>query len=87
MPDVVSLTRSNLQILNKTQTGVLPISGFPVKSLTNKNCHNSRTSNDISIKLEPVTKLDNRNTTTSKKLDDNVKSVYSDVIVIFPNDG
>ena len=34
--------------------------------LRNKNCHNSRTSNDVDMKLEPVTKLDKRNTTTSK---------------------
>ena len=27
-------------------------------ALINENCHNSRTSNDIDMKLEPVTKLD-----------------------------
>ena len=30
-------------------------------------CHNCRTSNDIDMKLGPVTKLDNKNMTTSKK--------------------
>ena len=34
------------------------------QSLTNKNCDNSRTSNDIDMKLGPVTKCDKRNTTT-----------------------
>ena len=32
-----------------------------------ENCHNSRTSDDIDMKLAPVTKLDKRNKTTSKK--------------------
>ena len=32
-----------------------------------ENCHNSGTSDDIDIKLGPVTKLDKRNKETSKK--------------------
>ena len=48
------------------------------------NCHNSRTSDDINMKLGPVTKIDNRNKITSKKFDDNVISENSDVIAIFP---
>ena len=45
------------------------ISDFRISgiSLINKNCHNSRTRNDINMKLGPVTKLDKRNTATSKK--------------------
>ena len=38
------------------------------QSLINENCGNSRTSNDVGMKLGPVTKLDKRNTATSKKL-------------------
>ena len=38
------------------------------QSIIKENCHTSRTSNDIDIILEPVSKLDKRNTTTSKKL-------------------
>ena len=34
-----------------------------------------------------VTKLDKRNTATSRKLDDNVRSANCDFIVIFPNYG
>ena len=36
------------------------ISDFWISSqdLINENCHNSRTSNDIGMKLEPVTKID-----------------------------
>ena len=37
------------------------ISGQPI---LNRNCRNSRTSNDIQMKLKPVTKLDKRNTAT-----------------------
>ena len=33
-----------------------------------ENCHNSRTSADIDMKLPPVTKLDKRNKTTSKNV-------------------
>ena len=39
-----------------------------VQSLINKNCHNYRTSNDIDMKLGPVTELDKRNKATSKKI-------------------
>ena len=35
------------------------------------------------MKLEPVTKLDKRNKTTSKKFDDDIKSAKCDVIIIF----
>ena len=48
------------------------------------SCHNFRTSDDIDMKLRPVTKLDNRNKTTSKTFDNNVMSANCDVIVIFP---
>ena len=37
------------------------------QSLIKVNCHNSRTSDDIDMKLGPVTKLHKRNKTTSKK--------------------
>ena len=43
----------------------LRISG---QSLTKENCHNSRTSDDIDMKLGPITELDKRNEVTSKKL-------------------
>ena len=55
-----------------------PSLGFPLKlssdfrisgqSLIKENCHNSRTSDDIDMKLGPVTKLDKKNKATSKKL-------------------
>ena len=38
------------------------------QSLIKENCHNSRTSDDIDMKLRPVTKLD-------KKKQNNVKNV------------
>ena len=76
MPNLVSPTCPSLQILDKSYTGVFPIYGFLV-------CHNSRTSDDIDIKLGPVTKLDKRNKTTSKKVDDDVIAKNCDVFVIF----
>ena len=49
-----------------------------------KNCHNSRTSDDIDMKLGPATKLDKKNKTPSKKFDDDVMLENYDVIVISP---
>ena len=66
MADLVSLTRPSLQILDKTQTGAFSISEYLVKSHIKRNCHNSRTSNDIGMKFVQVTKLYNGNATTSK---------------------
>ena len=43
----------------------------------------NRTSDDIDIKPDPVTKIDKRNKTTSKTFDDNVMSENCDVITIF----
>ena len=80
MPNVVFLTPSSLQILDKAQTGVFSISQFLVKSLIHKNCHNFRTCNDIGVKLRPLTKLEKRNT---KKIDADGMSANCDVIVIF----
>ena len=68
VPNLVSLTRPSLQVSDKNQDK--GISNFCIfgESLTNKNCHNFRTSNDINMKLRPVTKLDKGNTAKSKKL-------------------
>ena len=51
------------------------------------NCHNSRASDDIDMKLGPVTKLDKRNKTSSKKFEDDIMSANCDAIVIFPTFG
>ena len=49
----------------KLRRGDFRISG---QSLIKRNCHNSRTSDDIDMKLGLVTKLDKRDKTISKKL-------------------
>ena len=72
------LTRTNFYILGKTQTGVFSISGFLV---------NSRTSDDVDMKLGLVTKFEKRNKTKPKKFDGNVMSENCDVIAIFPIHG
>ena len=64
--NLVSLTPFNLQVLGKTQAAKFLIFGFLVK----ENCHNSKTNDGIDMKLGPVTKLDKRNKTSSKKFDD-----------------
>ena len=53
------------------------------QSIIKENGYNSRTSDDIDMKLGPVTKLRKRNKATSKKIDDDVMSENCDVIVIF----
>ena len=49
------------------QTGIFPIPKILVKSIINKSCHNYRANNDTNVKLGPLTKLDKKNTTMSKK--------------------
>ena len=62
------------------------ISNFrnPGQSLIKRNCHNSRTSGDIDMKFSVVTKIDKRNKTTSKKIDDDGMLEDCDVIAISP---
>ena len=62
------------------------ISDFQIsgQSFINENCLNSRTSYYIDIKLGPVTKLNKRNTATSKTIDDDVWSTNCDVNAFFP---
>ena len=69
-PNLVTLTRLSFEIFGQTQTGIFPISGFLV-------------SHDIDMKLEPVTKLDKRNTSTLKKIDYDVMSGNCDIIIFF----
>ena len=61
------------------------ISDFRIsgQSLIKKNCHNSRTSDHIGMKLGPVTKIDKRNKIISKKIVVDVMLENCDVIVIF----
>ena len=48
-----------------------------------RNCHNSRTSDDIAMKLGAVNKIDKKNKTTRKNDDDDVMSGNYDNIAIF----
>ena len=73
---MISLTCLSLKILGMFSIFVL--------CLIFENYHNSRTSNDIDMKLGPVTKLDKENTVTSKKFDVYVVLANFDVIVILP---
>ena len=54
------------------------------QSLIEENCHNPRTSDDIDMKLGPVTKFDKGNKVKSKEIDDDVMPANFDLIVIFP---
>ena len=74
--NLVSLSHHSLQILDRG------ISDFQIfrQSLIKEN----DTSNDIGMKLWPLTKLDKRKKSASKKFDDEVTSETFYVIVIFP---
>ena len=61
VPNLVSITRP----VSDRGISDFRISG---QSLIKENCHNSRTSDNIDMKLGPVIKIDKRNRTTSKKL-------------------
>ena len=75
MPNLVTLASSSPRILHKLQVGVFSISRFFVESLINKNCHNSRVSGDVDMKLGLLSELGNRNKMASKKIDDNAISL------------
>ena len=62
------------------------ISDFRIsgQSLIKESCHNSRTSGDIDMKLGPVTNLDKRNKTTSKRFNDDVILNNCDELLFFP---
>ena len=77
MTNLVSLTCLSLQIQNSDGG----ISDFRIssESFMNESCHNSRTSNDIDMKRVSVSKHDNTNPETSKKLYDDVMSANCDV--------
>ena len=54
------------------------------QSLIKENCHNYIISDDIDMKLGPVTKSHKRNKKTSKIFDGDSMLEYCDIIVIFP---
>ena len=80
MPNLVFVTLPSPEVLDKNQNVSFPILGFLVKSLINKYCHDSRTSNVIDMKLRPVTKEPRQN---QKKIDDDVVTTKYDVINTF----
>ena len=61
MLKLVSLTHPILQILSNNADGGTSDFGISGQSLISENCHNSRTTHDIDMKLGPVTKLEKRN--------------------------
>ena len=91
----ITQKRSTFGVPNSSQSpdiGQSPdggISDFRVsgQSLIKENCNNSRTSDNIDMKLGLVTKFDKRNKILSKNINDDVISENYDVIAIFPDFG
>ena len=87
MPNPAFLTCSSLEIFGQNSDRGISDFWISGQSPIKVNCHNYRTSDDIAMKLGSVTKLDNRNKMTSKKINDDVRSTNCEVIVIFPTYG
>ena len=64
--------------------GSISVFWFSGQSIIKENCHNSRNSDDIEMKLGPATKLNKKNKTASRNFDDDAMSANCDVIVFFP---
>ena len=60
--------------IDQNSDGCISIFSVTGEFFINENGHNSRTGHDIDMRLGPVTKLDERNTITSKKIDHDVTS-------------
>ena len=78
MTSLVFLTCPRLQAPDIEQNSDGGISDFQISGqpFIEENFHNSRTSNDIDVKLGPVTKLEKKNTAVSKKSDTRVISEF-----------
>ena len=68
MPNLISLTCPCLQTLGKISGRDISYLRISSQSLVKENWYNSRTSDDVDMKLGPVNKLDKRNKTTFKKM-------------------
>ena len=73
MPNLVSQTFSSPCVLDKIQARVFSISNFLVRFLKHRNSDNSRTSNNINLRLGPISKLKKTNTMGSNKI---LKTIY-----------
>ena len=68
--------------INKNSGGCISDFWISGQSLIKRDCHNSRPSEYIDMKLGPVTKLEKRNKATSKKIDNDAMSENIDVVAI-----
>ena len=80
--DIPNLSQS--PDIGQNSDGSISVFWFSGQSIIKENCHNSRTSHDIEMKLGPVTKLNKKNKTASRNFDDDAMSANCDVIVVFP---
>ena len=62
--------------ITQNSDGGISVFQISCQSLIKVNYHNSRTSEDIEMKLGTVTKIDKRNKTTAKKIDDDVTVIF-----------
>ena len=72
-----------LPYIGQNSDGVVSDFRISGQSLIKVNCHNSRISDDIDMKLGPVTKIAKRNKLASKNFDDDDMLANCDIFVIF----
>ena len=83
VPNLVSITRPQSADIGQNSEGGISDFWISGQSLINENCHNSRASDDIDMKVGPVTRFHKKNKTTSKNFDNYIMSANCDVLVIF----
>ena len=74
MPNMVTYNLPQSPNIEQNSEGCNSYFQISGQSLIKENYRISRTRDDMDMKLGPVTKIDNRNKTTSKKFEDDVIS-------------
>ena len=83
MPNLVFIFPPQSPEIGQNSDGGISDFHISDQSLIKENCRNSRTGDDIDMKLGPVNKLEKRNKTTAKKFEFDVMSENCDVSVMF----
>ena len=81
---MVPLTPTSLPKIGQNSDGGISDFRISGQRIIKGNCHNSRTSGDIDIKIGTVTKLDKKNKKKLKKFNNDVILGNCDIITNFP---
>ena len=84
MPNFLFLTPPQSPDIGENSDGVISHFRISGQAFIKRNFHNSKTSDDIDMKLGSVAKLDKRNKATSKNFDYDLILENCEAVVIFP---